>query len=483
MEGFMKIKFKFLIALVVLLLLPIAFSVNVTSNIFSNQLRFIPYLDDYSDVFNSFSDASQSFEQIIVAYSDTPNYFVSEDFSSYVSDFFDSPFLIVEVKENGAVIHTTYSDDYPSGTFWEQWLLNWIKTDTKDNAYTLKHHQFTSTDGSNIEVKFFVDSMRLELARRVYQRLFFILYAAANLILLSSLITWMSNPIQRSLRKLTYTTNEIRRGNLDVSLSYNENDDFEPLAQSIESMRQSLKASVEKQQRLEVEKKELIANISHDLRTPVTSIRGYAQGLKDGVARTEAMQREYLDIIETKTYMIESLVNDLSEISGYDTQSIKLNLQVIDLRRFLFDCVDELEKDVKKIGGNLYLHYIIKDTLIKVDPEKLMRVFINLIENAIKYRSEAPVEIVILTNRDDDGVFINISDNGIGVPESDLPLIFERFYRTDKSRNLNIGGSGIGLSICKEIIEAHGGRISATSNDTAGLTLSIRLPDYKESES
>lgn len=247
-------------------------------------------------------------------------------------------------------------------------------------------------------------------------------------------------------------------------------------------MRQSLKRSVEKQKLLESEKKELIANISHDLRTPITSIRGYVQGLKDGVARTATTQKEYLDIIESKTYMIESLVNDLAEFTGYDTNSIKLNKQVIDLRSFLFDCVDELENDVTKFGGQLYLHYIIKDTMIEVDPEKLMRVFINLIENAVKYRSEKPIEIVILANRDDDGVFINISDNGIGVPEPDLDRIFDRFYRSDKSRNLDVGGNGIGLSICKEIIEAHGGKISATGNDINGLTISIRLKAYEDIE-
>lgn len=478
----MKIKTKFLMALVSLLLIPIAFSINITSNIFSDHLRFIPYLDDYSDVFNNFAASSQSFDAIIAAHIETPGYFLSEAFQEDMTQSFQSPFLIVEVLENGKTRFTTYLDDAKEGTLLERWLFNWFQSDDASGAYALKHHQLVTQDGHVIEIRFLIDSLRLELARRVFQRLFFAVYAIANLILLSILIAWMSKPIQKSLSALTHATNAIRKGNYDVKMVYHENDDFEALAQSIEAMRMSLKTAMEKGIQLEVEKKELIANISHDLRTPVTSIRGYAQGLKDGVARTEAMQREYLEIIEAKTYMIEGLVNDLSEISGYDTKGIKLNKQVIDLRRFLFDCVDELEKDVKKYGGNLYLHYIIKDTQIEVDPEKLMRVFINIIENAIKYRSERPIEIVILANRDDDGVFINISDNGIGVPEADLPLIFDRFYRSDKSRNLDIGGSGIGLSICKEIIASHGGKLSAYSNDSDGLTLSIRLPDYNESE-
>ena len=243
-------------------------------------------------------------------------------------------------------------------------------------------------------------------------------------------------------------------------------------------MRRSLETSVEKQKILEVEKKELIVNISHDLRTPITSIRGYVQGLKDGVARTEETQREYLETIESKTYMIESLLNDLFEITRFDVGSIKLNKQVVNLKNFLTDCVDELESDVTKIGGKLSLHFIIKDTRVEVDPEKLMRVFINVIENSIKYRNGSPLEIIILANQDDDGVFINISDNGIGVKDDDLAHIFERFYRSDKSRNLDIMGSGIGLSICKEIIAAHGGRITASANDSHGLTISIRLKAF-----
>ncbi len=302
-----------------------------------------------------------------------------------------------------------------------------------------------------------------------------LLLTAINLLLLSALLSWLYTPIKRRIKTLSHATHQIRRGELDTSLEPKETDDFYELALSIEAMRVSLKESLKRQDILEREKKDLIANISHDLRTPITSIRGYVQGLKDGVARTKAIEQEYLDTIEAKTYMIESLVNDLSEIAGYDRLSIKLHKQPIDLRHFLFDCVDELEKDVAKHGGKLYLHYIIKDTTVQVDPEKLMRVFINLIENAIKYRSEQPMEIVILANRDDDGVFINVSDNGIGVPEADLPYIFERFFRTDKSRNLNVGGSGIGLSICKEIIEAHQGKITASSNESNGLTISIRL--------
>jgi signal transduction histidine kinase len=155
---------------------------------------------------------------------------------------------------------------------------------------------------------------------------------------------------------------------------------------------------------------------------------------------------------------------------------------MVNLRDFLTDCVDAFENDVHKVGGKLSLHYIIKDAYIHVDPEKLMRVFINIIENAIKYRSSKPLEIVILANQDDDGVFINISDNGIGVSEPELSRIFERFYRSDKSRNLDINGSGIGLSICREIIASHGGKIWASGNDSHGLTMSIRLKEFDTSD-
>lgn len=478
----MKLKTKFGVAMILLLLVPIAFSLNFTNNIFSDHLRFIPYLDDYNDIFSNFSESSKSFENLVNAYKNKPNTFLENDFTRQIEPQMLSPFTIMEVWHNGARHFTTYKLGDESGTWLERFVFNQIDDDTSQSAYSLKQYQFATESGDTIELKFLVDTERLALAKQWFQSIFFITYAIVNLILLGLLISWISTPIKRKITRLTYATNQITQGNYYDRLAYIEADDFNSLALSIENLRRALKSSFEKQTALENEKKELIANISHDLRTPITSIRGYVQGLKDGVARTEDMQKEYLSTIEDKTYMLESLIQDLSEIAGYDRLGIKLQKQVVDLRQFLFDCVDALEKDVRKIGGHLSLHYIIKDTNLYIDPEKFMRVFINIIENAIKYRSSKPVEIVILANRDDDGVFINISDNGIGIAEADYDKIFERFYRTDKSRNLNVGGSGIGLSICKEIVVSHGGKISAFSNDHHGLTLSIRLPDYNQKE-
>ncbi|HSN65426.1 MAG TPA: HAMP domain-containing sensor histidine kinase, partial [Fusibacter sp.] len=411
-------------------------------------------------------------------YTNSPEFFLTDTFKDYATSHFSSTFLIIEVAENSVPKFTTYHDEIENLSLVERWLFGNLSEEQTQIQYSLKHHHFERLDGGAIDVRLKIDSTRLEVAYQVFEKVFFVLYGTFNLILLAVLLAWISNPIKRAIRRLTFTTNEIRKGNLSAKLSYEEEDDFYELAESIESMRHSLETSVEKQKILEVEKKELIANISHDLRTPITSIRGYVQGLKDGVARTEETQREYLETIESKTYMIESLLNDLFEITRFDVGSIKLNKQVVNLKNFLTDCVDELESDVTKIGGKLSLHFIIKDTRVEVDPEKLMRVFINVIENSIKYRNGSPLEIIILANQDDDGVFINISDNGIGVKDDDLGHIFERFYRSDKSRNLDIMGSGIGLSICKEIIAAHGGKISASANDSHGLTISIRLKAF-----
>jgi histidine kinase len=475
----MKIKTKFIISLMLLIVLPAISTILITSNVLSDNLDFIDFFDSYYDIFNNFSKLSSEFETFIDPYVNSPEYFLTDDFMTVAADRFSSAFISIEVYENNQLARTTYTDKIVFNNVFEEWIYNRETNILPNEQYSLKHLHFERLNNGPIDSKLTVDSGRLEIAYRVFERVFLLLYAIFNIILLSVILSWISNPIKRSIRRLTYTTNEIRKGNLNAKLEYNENDDFEGLAESIESMRQSLKRSVQKQQVLELEKKELIANFSHDLRTPITSIRGYVQGLRDGVARTEVMQREYLDTIAVKTDMLESLVNDLSEMAKYDQQGIQLKLQLINLRNFLFDCVDELQRDVKKAGGNLYLHYIIKDTYIYADPEKLMRVFINVIENAIKYRSSDPIEIVILANRDDDGVLINISDNGIGVPDDAIEKIFERFYRSDKSRNLNIKGSGIGLSICREIIELHGGRITAYSNKSKGLTLSIRLKAYK----
>ncbi len=475
----MKIKTKFIISLILIIVIPAISTIMVTTNFLSDNLNFIHFFDTYYDIFNNFSKVSSEFESFISPYTNSPEYFLTDNFKKE-SDAYSTSFLIIEVYENNQLYYSTYTDQIEYSNFLEKFLYESRLENAPIERYSLQHHHYDRLNDGPIDVKLLIDSTRLDVAYKLSEQVFFLLYALFNIAVLSIILSWISNPLKRSIRKLTHTTNEIGKGNLSVNLEYNENDDFDDLANSIERMRQSLKKSVEKQRVLELEKKEIIANISHDLRTPITSIRGYIQGLKDGVARTETMQQEYLDTIEAKTYMIESLVNDLSVIAKYDQQGIQLNRHKINLKYFLSDCVDALESDVKKAGGTLSLHYIIKDMYILADPEKLMRVFINIIGNSIKYRSHAPIEIIILANQDDDGVFINISDNGIGLKEEDLSKVFERFYRSDKSRNLNIKGSGIGLSICRDIIESHGGRISAYSNDSKGLTISIRLKTYDD---
>ena len=353
----MKIKTKFIVSLVLLVLLPALFTLFITNNFLSENLNFFHFFDTYYDIFDNFSSESEKFENYITPYNQSPEYFLSPEFFKEATDEFASNFIIVEVSQNGSIIFTSYSDELENLTFLEKWLFRDLSESYPRLQYSLKHHHFQMTDGNAIDIKLKIDSARLELAYQVFERVFFFVYGSFNVILLTLILSWVSNPIKRSIRKLTFTTNEIRKGNLDAKLSYEDADDFQELANSIESMRQSLSTSVQRQDILEIEKKEIIANISHDLRTPITSIRGYVQGLKDGVARTEATQKEYLDTIESKTYMIESLLNDLFEITRFDTNSIKLNKQVVGLKAFLMDCVDELESDVVKVGGKISLHY------------------------------------------------------------------------------------------------------------------------------
>lgn len=292
---------------------------------------------------------------------------------------------------------------------------------------------------------------------------------------------WIYRSIAVPLVKLKKATKNIKEGNLDFVLEVEGNDEFSQLCQDFEEMRKRLKESTEEKILMDKENKELISNISHDLKTPITAVKGYVEGIMDGVADTPEKMDRYVRTIYNKTNEMDHLINELTFYSKIDTNRIPYTFSKLNVEDYFSDCAEELGLEMETRGIELvYANYVEKGVQVIADDEQIRRVIHNIVSNAIKYM-EKPRGIIQLRVKDvGDFIQVEIEDNGKGIAAKDLPYIFDRFYRTDVSRNSSKGGSGIGLSIVKKIMEDHGGKVWATSRLGIGTIMYFVLRKYQE---
>ena len=292
---------------------------------------------------------------------------------------------------------------------------------------------------------------------------------------------WIYRSIAVPLVKLKKATKNIKEGNLDFVLEVEGNDEFSQLCQDFEEMRKRLKESTEEKILMDKENKELISNISHDLKTPITAVKGYVEGIMDGVADMPEKMDRYVRTIYNKTNEMDHLINELTFYSKIDTNRIPYTFSKLNVEDYFSDCAEELGLEMENRGIELvYANYVEKGVQVIADGEQIRRVIHNIVSNAIKYM-EKPRGIIQLRVKDvGDFIQVEIEDNGKGIAAKDLPYIFDRFYRTDVSRNSSKGGSGIGLSIVKKIMEDHGGKVWATSRLGIGTIMYFVLRKYQE---
>ena len=292
---------------------------------------------------------------------------------------------------------------------------------------------------------------------------------------------WIYRSIAVPLVKLKKATKNIKEGNLDFVLEVEGNDEFSQLCQDFEEMRKRLKESTEEKILMDKENKELISNISHDLKTPITAVKGYVEGIMDGVADTPEKMDRYVRTIYNKTKEMDHLINELTFYSKIDTNRIPYTFSKLNVEDYFSDCAEELGLEMETRGIELvYANYVEKGVQVIADGEQIRRVIHNIVSNAIKYM-EKPRGIIQLRVKDvGDFIQVEIEDNGKGIAAKDLPYIFDRFYRTDVSRNSSKGGSGIGLFIVKKIMEDHGGKVWATSRLGIGTIMYFVLRKYQE---
>lgn len=377
-----------------------------------------------------------------------------------------------------------------------------------ENSFLIKAHEFRFSDGSSgvvyvvTLVSGWLPAIKAIFVQFIISFLFIILFTAAILIL------WIYRGIVRPLHVLRKATHRVQDGDLDFSIETKSKDEIGMLCRDFEEMRVHLKESNEMRLKYEAEMRELVSNISHDLKTPLTAIEGYSEGLLDGVAKSLEKQEKYIRIIHAKAREMARLVDELSESSKIENGIVPYNFQHVNVGQYFDDCVEDLRIDLNVQGIALnYENEVPRDVRVEMDPEQIRRVINNVVGNSVKYfHQDNPLIRIRLLDEElmpknidyeqeergekskqklsvkEQGnyvvshmVRVEIKDNGQGISEEALPHVFDRFYRADESRHSSTGGSGLGLAIARKIINDHGGRIWASSKEGEGTSIFFTL--------
>lgn len=290
------------------------------------------------------------------------------------------------------------------------------------------------------------------------------------------LVIWLYAGVLKPINKLRQATRRVKEGDLDFRLEKTGEDEIGELSADFEDMRAHLKTEIDTRIQYEEDLRTLIGNISHDLKTPLTTIKGYAEGMMDGVADTPEKQEKYLRTIRSKAEDMTRMVEELALYTKIDCKSYPYYFEKVRLKEFFTDCIEEDEPELERKNIKITLaDKLSEGDEVYADREQLKRITMNIIGNAVKYLSKDSGEITITLTDELSYIRTEISDTGSGIPKKDLPHIFERFYRGDTSRNTGKGGSGLGLAIVKQIVEDHGGTIGARSEEGEGTTISFTL--------
>ena len=304
------------------------------------------------------------------------------------------------------------------------------------------------------------------------------------LVVTSIIITsWIKKDIYNPVKEISIAMQNIADGNFDYRLPETRDDEIGQLFGNYEQMRLRLKENAEEKNENEKKQKELVSNISHDLKTPITSIKGYVEGIMDGVANTPEKMDKYIKTIYNKANDMDRLINELTTYSGIDSNKIPYHFHILNISDYFSDCIEEIGLDLESKNIQLnYTNLAPADTCVVADPEQMKKVINNIISNSVKYMGHDNGVISISIIDDNESVKIEIEDNGKGIASKDIGNIFERFYRTDASRNSLQGGSGIGLSIVKKIVEDHGGYVWGTSKEGEGTCMHFVLRKYVKND-
>lgn len=342
-------------------------------------------------------------------------------------------------------------------------------------SYLVNVHLITFEDGDSGKVILLAPYGKDEAASETF--LIFIIVAFLGSFLAVNILSaiLLSGSILKPISRLQKAAGEISYGNLEHEVIEAGDSEIKELCRSFEQMRIKLKESVYTQMKYEDNRKMLVSSISHDLKTPITSIKGYVEGILDGVANTPEKTEKYLRTIYAKAVQVDAMIDDLLLYSKLDLNQMPFNFEKTDIVRYFEDCLAESEYDLGKYNIEINLeNQISQNRDVMIDRERVRRVIVNIVDNARKYMDKGKGEIKVLLRETNTSIIIEIQDNGRGISKENLPHIFDRFYRADTVRK-SMNGSGMGLAIAKQIIEGHGGKIWGVSREEKGTSIIISL--------
>lgn len=300
-------------------------------------------------------------------------------------------------------------------------------------------------------------------------------------VLLSIRSLYCNYRILKPLQKISTSSQAIITGNYDIEVlrvydNKLQSNEIGDLTYSFELMRDELKAKQISELAIRKSQQELISCISHDLRTPISTIKAYSEGIRDGIASTDIERKEYLSIIINKTNLLEGMITELLEYSNTQLNQMDILKKEVYFQSYIKEISRELRIYIEQRNIKFVCTYPEEDFIITIDQRRITEVLYNLIENSMKYMDESDSLIQLVTKRENGLLSLHIIDNGIGISAEDIPYVFDKFYRAEKSRSSYISGSGLGLSICKYIIEQHGGEIHCRSRKSNGSEFWFTLP-------
>ncbi|MDX8045586.1 HAMP domain-containing sensor histidine kinase [Gracilibacillus sp. S3-1-1] len=483
----MSIRIKLIISYLIMIVLPIGLMVLFLHMLFHLFVGNLEEMKEYYTIEDNFIDELLTEDLFIYTslekqIKENPDLFRDPSFFTGYQALLDKRQATLIVTDDNDLIYSSQpvANDSLSNLTSSRYNQGFLRTDEGTWLYTSTDFYYSD----NIDGAYFLllDIKPIDSFVRIIVPTLVGTFLLAFLIANGILTYIMSKHIIQPLHKLKDAADKIKEGELQSPIELTRQDEIGELSDALEQMRLKLLDSVEKQAKYEWNRKELVNNISHDLKTPITSIKGYVEGILDGIANDREKLEKYCHTIYTKADHMDQLIDELLLFSKLDLNSVSFHFEKTNILTFVQSLIEEIRLDVEQTTIEVQIeNKLSSHAYVLADHDKLGRAFRNILTNSLKYLDKQQKKMIITLDNYHESILITVEDNGQGIKETDLPRIFERFYRGDTARNSANGGSGIGLAIVKQIIEAHGGTINVKSTYGEGTAFYITLNSIEKS--